>query len=182
MNRALLRHAAFQFGLCPSKLRYCFAQTILHFVIFPPQLRGRLLLARQARAEVVPRPSQHHQFLSRGAGGSQLFAVRALGTVRSRFRRFELAVAHCVRGDREAADAALADLIANAREGFAYQIAEVYALRGEKDKAFEWLQTALDDRDAGMLGLLVDPLLRGLHDDPRYKSFLAKLGLPSPAD
>ncbi len=51
-------------------------------------------------------------------------------------------------------------------EGFAYQIAEVYALRGEKDKAFEWLQTAFDDRDAGMLGLLVDPLLRGLRDDP----------------
>jgi TolB-like protein/cytochrome c-type biogenesis protein CcmH/NrfG len=96
------------------------------------------------------------------------------------FRRFELAVAHYVRGDRAAADAALADLIANAaREGFAYQIAEVYALRGEKDKAFEWLQIAFDDRDAGMLGLLVDPLLRGLRDDPRYKNLLAKLGLPA---
>ena len=95
------------------------------------------------------------------------------------FRRFELAVAHYVRGDRQAADAALADLIANAREGFAYQIAEVYALRGEKDKAFEWLQMSFDDRDAGMLGLLVDPLLRGLRDDPRYKNFLAKVGLPT---
>jgi serine/threonine-protein kinase len=95
------------------------------------------------------------------------------------FRRFELAVAHYVRGDRQAADAALADLIANAREGFAYQIAEVYALRGEKDKAFEWLQMSFDDRDAGMLGLLVDPLLRGLRDDPGYKNFLAKVGLPT---
>ena len=96
------------------------------------------------------------------------------------FRRFELAVAHYVRGDRAAADAALADLIANAaREGFAYQIAEVYALRGEKDKAFEWLQIAFDDRDAGMLGLLVDPLLRGLRDDPRYKNLVAKVGLPT---
>ena len=93
------------------------------------------------------------------------------------FRRFELAVAHFVRGDKAAADAALADLIANAREGFAYQIAQVYALRGEKDKAFEWLQTAFDDRDAGMLGLLVDPLLRGLRDDPRYKNLLVKVGL-----
>ena len=34
------------------------------------------------------------------------------------FRRFELAVAHYVRGDREAADAALADLIANCPGGF----------------------------------------------------------------
>jgi TolB-like protein/Flp pilus assembly protein TadD len=95
------------------------------------------------------------------------------------FRRFELAVAHYVRGDRQAADAALADLIANAREGFAYQIAEVYAVRGEADKAFEWLQISFDDRDAGMLGLLVDPLLRGLRDDPRYKNLVAKVGLPT---
>jgi len=95
------------------------------------------------------------------------------------FRRFELAVAHHILGDRVAADAALADLIANARGGFAYQIAEVYALRGEKDKAFEWLQTAFDDRDAGMLGLLVDPLLRGLRDDARYKNLLVKVGLPT---
>jgi serine/threonine-protein kinase len=96
------------------------------------------------------------------------------------FRRFELALAHYARGDRPAADAALADLIAKAREGFAYQIAEVYAVRGEADKAFEWLQVSFDDRDAGMLGLLVDPLLHGLHDDPRYKSLLVNLGLPSP--
>jgi TolB-like protein len=95
------------------------------------------------------------------------------------FRRFELSVAHYVRGDRAAADAALADLIANAREGFAYQIAEVYALRGEKDEAFKWLQIAFDDRDAGMLGLLVDPLLRSLRDDARYKNLLVKVGLPT---
>src|SRR5438093_1469432 len=94
------------------------------------------------------------------------------------YRRFELAVAQYVVGDRQAADAALAHLIAKAREGFAYQIAEVYAVRGEKDKASDWLQISFDDRDAGMLGLLVDPLLRSLRDDPRYKNLLAKLGLP----
>jgi serine/threonine-protein kinase len=96
------------------------------------------------------------------------------------YRRFELAIAQHVVGDRPAADAALSDLIANAaREGFAYQIAEVYAVRGEKDKAFEWLQIAFDDRDAGMLSLLVDPLLRGLRNDPRYKNLVAKVGLPT---
>ena len=95
------------------------------------------------------------------------------------YRRFELAVAQYVVGDREAADAALADLLAKAREGFAYQIAEVYAVGGEKDKAFEWLQISFDDRDAGMLGLLVDPLLRSLRDDPRYKNLVAKVGLPT---
>jgi TolB-like protein/Flp pilus assembly protein TadD len=96
------------------------------------------------------------------------------------YRRFELAIAQYVVGDLKAADAALDNLIAKAPEGFAYQIAEVYAVRGVKDKAFEWLQIAFDDRDAGMLSLLVDPLLRSLRDDPRYKNLLAKLGLPAP--
>ncbi len=94
------------------------------------------------------------------------------------YRRFELALAQYVRGDHAAADAALADLIANGRDNLAYQIAEVYAVRGENDKAFEWLQISFDNHDTGTLTLLTDPLLRGLRDDPRYKNFLAKLGLP----
>ena len=98
------------------------------------------------------------------------------------FRRFEHTLAHYIRGEREAADATLAELIAHDRDRLAYQIAEAYALRGEKDKAFEWLQISFDNHDGGTLSLLVDPLLRSLHDDPRYKSLLAKLGLPSPAD
>lgn len=137
--------------------------------------------ARKA-AELQPTGAGSHRFqvliaAQRGDGEAALREAQLEPD--PRFRRFELAVAHYVRGDREAADAALADLIANAREGFAYQIAEVYALRGEKDKAFEWLQIAFDDRDAGMLGLLVDPLLRGLRDDARYKNLLAKVGLPT---
>ncbi len=95
------------------------------------------------------------------------------------YRRFELALAQYMRGDRAAADAALADLIANGRDNLAFQIAEVYAVRGEKDKAFEWLQISFDNHDAGTLTLLVDPLLRSLRDDPRCKSLLAKLGLPA---
>jgi serine/threonine-protein kinase len=95
------------------------------------------------------------------------------------YRRFELALAQHVRGDRAAADAALSDLIANGRDQLAYQIGEVYAVRGEKDKAFEWLQISFDTHDTGTLGLLGDPLLRDLRDDSRYKNLLAKLGLPA---
>ncbi len=95
------------------------------------------------------------------------------------YRRFELALAQYVRGDRKAADAALSDLIANGRDQLAYQIAQVYAVRGEKEKAFEWLQISFDNHDTGTLGLLIDPLLRDLRTDPRYKSLLTKLGLPA---
>jgi TolB-like protein/Flp pilus assembly protein TadD len=95
------------------------------------------------------------------------------------YRRFELALAHYAQGDRPAADAALADMVANDRNLLAYQIAEVYAWRGETDKAFEWLQISYDNHDTGILSLLIDPLMRGLRSDPRYKIIVEKVGLPT---
>lgn len=74
-------------------------------------------------------------------------------------------------------DAALAELIAKTGEVAAYQVAEVYAYRNEKDKAFEWLERARRQRDAGIPGLRPDVLLKTLHSDPRWDAFLRKLGL-----
>ncbi len=95
------------------------------------------------------------------------------------YRRFELALAYYARGDRPAADAALSDMIARDRNLLAYQIAEVYAWRGETDKVFEWLQISFDNHDTGLLSLLIDPLMRGLRGDPRYNGMLEKIGLPT---
>jgi serine/threonine-protein kinase len=95
-----------------------------------------------------------------------------------RYQRFELALAHYARGDRPAADESLAKLIARDRDVMAYQIAEVYAWRGEKDKAFEWLQVSLDNHDTGLLSLMIDPLVQGLRHDARYNDVLTQLGLP----
>jgi len=95
------------------------------------------------------------------------------------YHRFELALAYYARGDRVAADTALADMVANDRNLLAYQIAEVYAWRGETDKAFEWLQISYDNHDTGLLSLLIDPLMRGLRGDPRYKIMVDKVGLPT---
>jgi hypothetical protein len=43
-----------------------------------------------------------------------------------------------------AADAVLTELITKDRNVIAYQVAEVYAWRGETDKAFEWLEISLE--------------------------------------
>jgi adenylate cyclase len=74
-------------------------------------------------------------------------------------------------------DAALAELIAQVAETGAYQIAEAYAYRNDKDHAFEWLERARRQRDAGLPGLRADTLLPNLHDDPRWDAFLRKMGL-----
>jgi serine/threonine-protein kinase len=74
-------------------------------------------------------------------------------------------------------DAALAELIAKNGEVAAYQIAEVYAYRKDRDNAFEWLERARRQRDAGIPGLRPDVLLKSLHDDPRWDTLLRTVGL-----
>jgi serine/threonine-protein kinase len=137
--------------------------------------------AAQKGAELQPTAASSRRFqslvaLQRGDGATALREAQLEPD--EGYRRFAIALAQFVRGDRPAADAALADLIANGR-GLAYQIAEVYAFRGEKDKAFEWLQISFDKHDTGTLGLLVDPLLRDLRDDPRYNALVAKMNFPT---
>ena len=150
-------------------------------LLFAGKLDEADVAARKA-AELQPASASSHRWqvviaVLRGDGETALREAQLEPD--EGYRRFELALAQQVRGNRQAADAALADLIASGRHQLAFQIAEVYAIRGEKDKAFEWLQIAFDEHDTGTLTLLVDPLLRGLHDDPRYKNLLAKLGLPT---
>ena len=152
---------------------------------------GRILLyagkldeadaAGRKMAELQPSASSSHRWqvlvaVQRGDGEAALREAQL--EPNDNIRRFELALAQYVRGDREAADAALADLITYSHDSLAYQIAQVYAARGETDKAFEWLQIAINNQDGGIPSLLVDPMLRSLRDDPRYKNLLTKVGLP----
>ncbi len=62
-----------------------------------------------------------------------------------------------------------------ATDAAAYQIALIYANRGDADAAFHWLQRALDQRDAGMHWMKFDPLLKGLRSDPRFQALLVKM-------
>ena len=55
---------------------------------------------------------------------------------------------------------------------------EVYSFRNEKDKAFEWLESAYNQRDGGLTDIKGDPLLRNIVKDSRYTSLLRKLKLP----
>src|SRR5213594_3337253 len=74
-------------------------------------------------------------------------------------------------------DAALNELIKNESELAAFQIAEAYGYRGDKDRAFEWLERARRQRDPGLGNLRKDPLLANLHADPRWNAFLHTMGL-----
>lgn len=74
--------------------------------------------------------------------------------------------------------AEMAELVAKFHAEMAYQIAEVYAFRGEADRAFEWLERAYAQRDGGLSQMKGSPLLKNLERDPRYAAFLKKMRLP----
>ena len=73
---------------------------------------------------------------------------------------------------------ALDALIRDYGHNAAYQVAQAYAWRGQKDEAFQWLDRAFAQRDGGLSEVKYDPLLRSLRKDPRYRALLSKMGLP----
>jgi tetratricopeptide (TPR) repeat protein len=85
-------------------------------------------------------------------------------------------VHHAARRDAES-DEALSTLVEMHANDAAYQIAEVQAVRGEANSAFEWLERAYVQRDPGVTWTKVDPLLRSLHADPRWGVFMRKMKL-----
>jgi len=94
------------------------------------------------------------------------------------FRDTGVAMAEHTLGDAKASELALEKLIATSAADAAYQIAEVYAWRGEKDKAFEWLEQAYRQQDGGLTAIKTDLMLASLRSDPRYVAMLRKLNLP----
>jgi TolB-like protein/Flp pilus assembly protein TadD len=98
------------------------------------------------------------------------------------WRDVALALARQVGPDRGAADAALKRLIQQHGQGAPYQIAEIYALRGDANATFQWLDRAWSDRDPGIGFLLYDPLIQRYDTDPRFAAFCRKVGLPAPGE
>jgi len=83
------------------------------------------------------------------------------------------------RGHEEKSREALDRLIAAYPADMAYQIAEICAFRGERDRAFEWLERGLAVQDAGMRYVKGDPLMSPLRGDRRYGDILRKMKLPA---
>ena len=94
------------------------------------------------------------------------------------FRVQGLALGYYALGRKKDSDATLAEYIAKYQADSAFQVAEIYALRGESDGAFEWLERAYTQRDGGLSSMTGDPLLKNIEHDPRYAAFLKKMHLP----
>lgn len=96
------------------------------------------------------------------------------------WRAYAIALAQQARGDAKAADEALNALIAGHSNDMSFQIATVYAFRGDADKTFEWLEQAYKKEDPGVMAIVDNPFTRELRSDPRFGAFCKKIGVPFP--
>lgn len=87
-----------------------------------------------------------------------------------------LAMANNDLGFQEASDDAIAALLAGHADAFSYNIAMVFAWRGESDKAFDWLDRNISHGQS-VYGIKTDPFFQSLTDDPRWDTILERLGL-----
>jgi TolB-like protein/Tfp pilus assembly protein PilF len=89
-----------------------------------------------------------------------------------------LAIVYYALGKKAASDDALARLINERADIDAFEIAEVFAFRGQMDEAMHWLERAYLQKDASLYFIKFDLPLKDIPADPRFKAFLKKMNLP----
>ncbi len=80
---------------------------------------------------------------------------------------------------RTESDNALAQLVDRHAGHSAIQISASYAMRGDADAAFMWLERAYAQRDGGTVYIKALPFHNAVKGDARYLPFLRKMGLES---
>ncbi len=141
-----------------EEARHALAQA---YKLFPSDNRVNFYLGVQELLQSRPEP-----------------AIAAFERSGGAFRLAGLAMAQHSAGRPGPSQLALDTLIRKSATTSAWQIAEVYAWRGERDQAFDWIERAYQQRDAGLIYIRFDPLLANLRGDPRYRNWLQKLHLP----
>jgi TolB-like protein/DNA-binding winged helix-turn-helix (wHTH) protein/Flp pilus assembly protein TadD len=62
----------------------------------------------------------------------------------------------------------------------AFYVALLYTGMGDKERAFEWLERAYEERSGYLMEIHVDPMFDPLRVDPRFQTFVRRLGLEVP--
>ena len=89
-----------------------------------------------------------------------------------------LGYARAVSGDRPGAQTVLAELLerSKTRHVPGYWIAVVHSGLRDRDRTFEWLERAYQEREGILTTLNVDPFFDGVRDDPRFTSLIRRIG------
>jgi TolB-like protein/cytochrome c-type biogenesis protein CcmH/NrfG len=150
---------------------------IARVLFFAGRLDEAEATVRQVLAMSPSFPAAHYE-LGRIllAKGQVAAAVSEFEAEKSGWREFGLPLGYQAERRTAEANAALAALVRDSA-GSEFQVAETYAYFGNPDKAFYWLDRAVD-HDPGIQWLRGDPLFKDIIADPRYAALLRKLNLP----
>jgi TolB-like protein/Tfp pilus assembly protein PilF len=92
------------------------------------------------------------------------------------WRLMGFGMAYHALGRGSESDAALSALIGKYEKDSPYNIAYIYAFRGEADKAFAWLDKTVEYKDPGIAEILTENLFDNVRKDLRWLAFLRKIG------
>jgi len=90
-----------------------------------------------------------------------------------------LAITYALMGRMAEAHVILDQLLESARTKYfaADSIAAIYLTFGETDKAFRWLDRALEEHSGSLAALAIRPEFRPLHSDSRFADLLRRTGI-----
>jgi tetratricopeptide (TPR) repeat protein len=119
--------------------------------------------------------------LQQGRANDALAAFRRAAALNGGRDSAQLAYGLAVTGERPAAQAILAALLAPTRHKYLppIPVARAFAGLGDKESAFQWLERAVADHAAQARGINAVPAFDFLHDDARWASLLRRLHLPA---
>jgi serine/threonine-protein kinase len=91
----------------------------------------------------------------------------------------QLAYVYALTGKRTEAQKLLAELTRDSKKRFASpsDIAVVYGALGDRQRAFDWLEKAYEERDWGLVDLNVYPEFDSLRSDARFSDLLKRMNL-----
>ena len=92
------------------------------------------------------------------------------------WRMIGLPIVYHGLGRKADSDQALAAMIAKNERDWSFNIAYIYAYRGEADKAFAWLDKAVEYQDPGLSDIAAESLFANIRSDPRWLPYLRKIG------
>jgi TolB-like protein/thioredoxin-like negative regulator of GroEL len=155
-----------------------------YYVLYQMEIRsGRLTEAQaaiQRTLEISPTFAFAHYclglvLLARGQPEAALAEIKKEGDDGTRLAGS--AITYFAQGAKANSDAALAQML-NEHANRAFEIAGVYAFRGQLDEAFNWLDRSYTQKDAYLYSIKGEPTMKNLEADPRYRAFLKKMNLP----
>jgi Flp pilus assembly protein TadD len=92
------------------------------------------------------------------------------------WRLIGLSMAYHALGRSANSNAALTDLVGSWGTDAAYNIAYVLAYCGDADRAFNWLDKAVEYNDPGLSEIVVENTFTPIQSDPRWLPFLRSIG------